>query len=90
MSSQGGTESRRRGRWVVVAEEPDQLSAEVVIQFLRQLAVPARIAAGDAVSFLGPSGLATRVLVPEEWEREARVALERRGDDDPLPPGSAL
>ncbi|PZC49267.1 MAG: hypothetical protein DK306_000735 [Chloroflexi bacterium] len=71
--------------WIVIAEEPDQLSAEIVLQFLRGAAIPARLAAGDAISFLGPSLMPTRVLVPQKWEQEALVALERRGEDDLLP-----
>ena len=42
------------------------------------------------MSFLGTSNLPTRVLVPQEWEREALVALERRGLDEQLPPGVRL
>ncbi len=90
MATRRNSRSDRSGRWVVIAEEPDELSAEVTLQFLRHAAIPARIAAGDTMSFLGPSAFATRVLVPEEWEREALVALERRGDDDGLPPGVTL
>ncbi len=90
MANPNARERTRSGRWVVVAQEPDQISAEIVVQFLLQAAVPARIAAGDTMSFLGTSLLATRVLVPEEWESEALLALERRGDDDNLPPGVTL
>lgn len=76
--------------WVVIAEEPDQISAEVVLQFLRGAAIPARLAAGDAISFLGPSIMPTRVLVPQSWEQEALVALARRGEDDMRPHGVVL
>ena len=76
--------------WVIIAEEPDQLSAEIVLQFLLGAAIPARLAAGDAMSFLGPSMLPTRVLVPRDWEREALIALERRGEDDTRLPGVVL
>ena len=76
--------------WVVIAEEPDQLSAEIVLEFLRGHAIPVRLAAGDAISFLGPSLLPTRVLVPRDWEQEALVALERRGEDDLRPSGVVL
>lgn len=82
--------SSRPAAWVVIAEEPDQLSAEIVLQFLRGAAIPARLAAGDAMSFMGLSPLPTRVLVPQEWEQEALVALERRGEDDMRPPGVVL
>ncbi len=81
----------RSGRWVVISEQPDQISAEVLMHYLRRVAIPARLAAGDIMSFLGPSPLATRVLVPQEWEQEALIALERRGDhNDILPPGVVL
>ena len=80
----------RSGRWVVLAEEPDQISAEVTLEFLRLAAIPARLDAGDTMSFLGPSPSPTRVLVPEEWADEAATALERRGLDEPLPPGVQL
>ena len=75
---------------MVIAEEPDQLSAEMVLTYLRGVAIPARLAGGDTMSFLGPSLRPTRILVPEEWAAEAEVALERRGLDDSLPPGVHL
>jgi hypothetical protein len=87
---QGGDRARPSGRWVPVAQEPDQISAEIIVNFLRLAAIPARTDAGDTMSFLGPSALPTRVLVPVEWEREAVVALERRGHDEQLPPGVRL
>ncbi len=75
------------GEWVTVAHEPDQLTAEILVNFLRQSAIPARTDAGDTMSFLGPSILPTRVMVPIEWERDARIAIDRRGWDEELPPG---
>ena len=84
------SDSRRTESWVVIAEEPDQLSAEIVLQFLLGAAIPARLAAGDSMSFLGPSMMPTRVLVPRDWEQEALVALERRGEDDMRLPGVVL
>ena len=79
-----------RGGWVVIAEEPDQLSAEMVLTYLRGVAIPARLAGGDTMSFLGPSLRPTRILVPEAWAAEAEVALERLGLDGSLPPGVHL
>ncbi len=81
---------KRSGRWVVVSHEPDQITAEILVNFLRQAAIPARTDAGDTMSFLGPSALSTRVLVPVEWERDAIVAIDRRGLDEELPPGIRL
>ena len=73
--------------WTVIADEPNQLSAEIVCRYLRGLAIPTRLDAADTMSFLGPSLTPTRVLVPSEWANEAEIALARRWDDDPLPPG---
>ena len=81
---------RESGQWVVIAEEPEQISAEMLVQYLRRHAIPARLSAADAVSFLGPSPFPTRVLVPKEWEHDALVTLERRGEDEGQPPGAGL
>ena len=78
----------RADTWTVIADEPNQLSAEGVCRYLRGLAIPARIDAGDTMSFLGPSSSPTRVLVPADWTAEAEIALARRWDDDPLPPAA--
>ncbi|MCZ6546226.1 MAG: hypothetical protein O6913_11075 [Chloroflexi bacterium] len=80
----------RSGRWVMLAEEPDQISAEILVNYLRQVAIPVRLDAGSTMSFLGPSPHPTRVLVPEEWLDDAIGALERRGLDEELPPGVRL
>ena len=88
--TQGDDRRRPSGRWMPIAQEPDQLSAEIIMNFLCLAAIPARTDAGDTMSFLGPSNLPTRVLVPEEWEQEALVVLERRGLDEQLPPGVRL
>ena len=88
--TQGDNRAQTSGRWVAIAQEPDQLSAEIILNFLRLAAIPARTDAGDTMSFLGPSNLPTRVLVPEEWKQEALAALERRGLDEQLPPGVRL
>ena len=52
---------RPSGRWVPIAQEPDQLSAEIVVNFLRLAAIPVRTDARDTMSFLGPSNLPTRL-----------------------------
>lgn len=81
-----GSQERSDG-WVVLVEEPDQILAEITVEYLRRSAIPARLDAGDTMSFLGPSLRPTRVLVPDAWEDEAVLALERRGLDEALPPG---
>ena len=91
MAQPADADKPHSGNWIVIAEQPDEISAEILMHYLRRVAIPARLAAGDTMSFLGPSVLATRILVPEEWEQEALVALERRDDhNDILPPGVVL
>ena len=63
------------------------MSAEITLEYLRRQAIPARLAPGDTMAFLGVSHWPTRVLVPAAWASEARLAVARRGQDEPLPPG---
>jgi hypothetical protein len=51
--------------WAVVRTAPDQLTAEVWRGLLESEAIPATLAPGDAVSFLGVSPVPCRLLVPE-------------------------
>ena len=82
MTEHNDTTEEAAGEWIVIAQEPDQISAEIVEQLLHVAAIPARIAPADTMSFLGPSMLVTRVLVPKRWGREARAILARRGETD--------
>lgn len=78
------TEEREQG-WVVIAQEPDQISAEIVLHYLHGFAIPTRLAPGDNSSFLGLSPFPTRVLVPAGWAEEAVAALRRRYEEDDSP-----
>jgi hypothetical protein len=49
--------------WVSLATAPDQISAEMLIEALRDAGIPARISPGDVQSFLGLSNRPCRVLV---------------------------
>jgi hypothetical protein len=53
------------GRWVHLATAPDQITAEIWIDILKEAGIRAMIRASDAVSFLGVSAYGCRVLVPE-------------------------
>jgi hypothetical protein len=53
------------GRWVHLATAPDQITAEIWIDILKEAGIRAMIRASDAVSFLGVSPYSCRVLVPE-------------------------
>lgn len=55
----------RAPRWAVVRTAPDQLTAEIWRGLLEAEDIPATLAPGDAVSFLGVSPVPCRLLVPE-------------------------
>lgn len=76
--------SAKKQRWVHVATAPDQLTAEMWVELLRSQGIPAMIRAQDAVSFLGLSGMACRVLVPREHLAEATQALEQESEGSGL------
>lgn len=63
-------------RWVYLTTAPDQLTAEMWQELLRNDGVPAMIRAGDTISFLGVSNAPCRLMVPEERLQEARRLLE--------------
>ncbi len=63
-------------RWVYLTTAPDQITAEMWRELLRNQDVPAMIRAGDTASFLGVSGAPCRRMVPEERLQEARTLLE--------------
>ena len=72
--------------WVVVRVAPDQLSAEMWVDLLRDEGVPALIKPSDALSILGTSGLSCRLLVPEERFDEAQgILTESLDSNEPLP-----
>ncbi len=74
--------------WIVVRVAPDQLSAEMWVDLLREEGVPALIKPSDAMSILGTSGFSCRVLVPAEWLDEAQSILSESLDSNEPLPGS--
>lgn len=62
---------------VTVAIAPDQLTAEMWCELLRNEGIPAMVQSSDAVSFLGVSTTACHVMVPEERHEEAAAVLQR-------------
>lgn len=65
----------RGPRWAVVRTAPDQLTAEIWRGLLVAEGIPATLAPGDAVSFLGVSPVPCRLLVPEPLLAVAERAL---------------
>jgi hypothetical protein len=65
-------------KWIVLATAPDQLTAEMWCELLRNESVPAMVQPSDAVSFLGVPLTSCRVIVPEDRHDEAAVILKER------------
>ena len=66
--------------WAVVRTAPDRLTAEIWRGLLESEDIPASLAPGDAVSFLGVSPMPCRLLVPEPLLSDAERVLGERGD----------
>lgn len=62
-------------RWALLRTAPDQLTAEIWRGLLEAEDIPAMLAPGDAVSFLGVSPAPCRLLVPEAFLPLAEAAL---------------
>lgn len=53
-------------KWVHLAIAPDQITAEIWVDILRQEGISAMIRPSDAVSFLGVSAVSCRLQTREE------------------------
>ena len=63
--------------WVHLATAPDQITAEIWIEALRDQGIAARMHPSDAVSFLGIAGHGCRIQVPaEDLERAQELVPE--------------
>jgi hypothetical protein len=62
--------------WAVLDTAPDQLTAELWRGLLDEQGIPAMLAPGDAISFLGVSSTPCRLLVDERRLEEARSVIE--------------
>jgi hypothetical protein len=61
--------------WVCLGTAPDQVLAEMWRDWLTSQSIPARLAPGDVISFLGVSGAPCRLLVPARYHAAAEQAL---------------
>jgi hypothetical protein len=61
---------------VVVRTAPDQMTAEIWRGLLEDEGIPATLAPGDAVAFLGVSPRPCRLMVPDGVLEAAERALE--------------
>lgn len=62
-------------KWKVLTTAPNQLTAEIWCEILKEEGITATIKPGDAVSFLGVSPFSCRVMVPEDMMAEAEEVL---------------
>ena len=69
--------------WVHLTTAPDQITAEMLVDALREAGVAAMIRPSDAVSFLGVSPFGCRVQVREEdLDRAREIAGVGLSDED--------
>jgi len=74
-------------KWVDLATAPDQLTAEMWCELLRNEGIPAMVKPSDAVSFLGVRMTGSGVMVPEERRAEAAAILtEQTGGEAEIEP----
>ena len=62
-------------KWVHLAIAPDQITAEIWIDILRQEGISAMIRPSDVVSYLGVSAVSCRVQTLEDDLERAREVL---------------
>ncbi|MBI4221036.1 MAG: DUF2007 domain-containing protein [Chloroflexi bacterium] len=62
-------------KWVVFATAPDQLTAEMWREIVRQAGISCELRAGDTASYLGLSRIPVRLIAPESDSSRARAAL---------------
>ena len=72
-------------RMVVVATTPDQMTAEMWAELIRDAGLFAVVAPGDVASFLGMSPRPCQVLAPESQAAAARRLLADVTSDQPDP-----
>ncbi len=62
-------------RWRLLATAPDQLTAEMWREMLRQHGIPVVISPGDTSSFMGVSALPCRLMVAGGYLEQAQEIL---------------
>ncbi len=62
-------------RWTPAATAPDQLTAEMWLQLMREESIPSMLAPEDLMSFLGVTATPVRLLVPLDLVPRAQGVL---------------
>jgi len=80
--------AKKKKRWELLTTAPDQLTAEIWLDILKQNGIPAVINPQDAISFMGVSSLPCRIMVAASYRQPAQEILdslrpaEEPNDDD--------
>lgn len=74
-------------KWVIFATAPDQLTAEMWRDIVRQSGISCELRAGDTASFLGLSQIPVRLMTPEPERDRARTALSEALGEPLAPDG---
>jgi len=70
-------------KWVVLTTAPDQLTAEIWQDILRQQGVAAVINPEDSVSFLGVSAFPCRIMItPGDLDRAREILAGFQAEED--------
>jgi hypothetical protein len=62
-------------KWECLIIAPDQLTAEMWLEFLRNEGIIAMLQPKDAISFMGLSAMPCRIMVPQDLLSKAKVIL---------------
>lgn len=62
-------------RWLLLATAPDQLTAEMWREMLRQHGIPVVVNPGDTSSFMGVSSFPCRLMVAGDYLEQAQEIL---------------
>lgn len=73
--------------WIRVATAPDQLTAELWCELLRNAGIPAMLEPRDIASYLGVSGMPCGLLVDAARVEEALMLLEAVEPEEHRGPG---
>jgi hypothetical protein len=78
----------KKKKWLLLTTAPDQLTAEIWKDILRQQGIPAMVNPEDTASFMGVSSFPCRLMVAHGYREQAQEILaslkpaEEKTDDE--------
>ncbi|MBI4305776.1 MAG: hypothetical protein HY678_05600 [Chloroflexi bacterium] len=73
-------------KWVVIATAPDQLTAEMWREIVRQAGIRCELRPSDTASYMGLSRIPVRLISPDEEAGRAQEALSAVLEEVPPAP----